>query len=405
MNRPLRCGLIGAGGIGKNHLKNLLLLQEEGLVQLTCIADPFVEKLAEVKAELESKGVRWYTDFQKLVTEEAELDSISIATPIHLHARMAAAALARGLFIYLEKPPVPLIQQLNDLMKLDHRRKVAVGFQHISSVQIRGLKEKMIAGALGDIKTISAVVAWPRLGKYYNRASWAGKMMLQGEPVFDGPATNALAHILNDIMFLAGKEMDSFEVPIEIEAEYYRARPIESYDVACLRGKFQSGVTFCFACTHASETPRPFGIVVTGSKGSAWTSDDNKAMGSDCGLELPQPPYPDSFYRSYHNFVSFASGNSPRPANRLEDTRAFICATNAGLISSGGIHGIQQQYVRKFGSGETEGYDVPGIIDLLERSGKEGKLFSELGAPWSRKTQVISLRGLSSIQLQDYMIH
>lgn len=405
MDRPLLCGLIGVGGVGNKHLKHLLMLQDEGLVRLTCVADPFVEKLAEVKAELESKGVRWYTDFQKLITEEAELDAISIATPIHLHARMVAAAIARGLFIYLEKPPVPLIQQLDDLIKLDHRRKVAVGFQWISSVPTRSLKEKMVTGALGDIKSISSVVAAPRLGKYYNRASWAGKMMIQGEPVFDGPVTNALAHILNDIMFLAGKEMDSFEVPIEIEAEYYRARPIESYDVACLRGKFQSGVTFSFACTHASEASRPDDIVVTGSKGKAWIADGNEIMGSDCGLELPKPPYPVSFYLSYHNFVSFALGKIPRPATRLEDVRAFICATNGGMISSGGIHGIQPQYVRKFGSDETEGYDVPGIIELLERSGKEGKLFSELGAPWSRKTQVISLRSLSSIQLQDYMIH
>src|ERR1051326_6205877 len=237
MGRTLNWALIGAGGMGGAHLHALQTLEAEGEVRLVAVADPFADRLAYTKAELDCKGVRWHADYQEMIESEGALDAVSICTPIHLHERMAKAALARGLFVYLEKPPVPLIQQLDALVKLDTQRKIAVGFQMIGSRFVRQLKRWKTDGALGDVSAIRVSVAWPRLTQYYQRASWAGGMMLNGEPVFDGPPTNANSHLVHTIMFLAGDKMDEFVMPTEMEAELYRARPIPSYDVACMRGK------------------------------------------------------------------------------------------------------------------------------------------------------------------------
>ena len=167
----------------------------------------------------------------------------------------------------LEKPPVPLIQQLDALIEADTNNRVAVGFQMIASESVQRAKQLIVEGKLGDIQDIRAAACWSRTDSYYNRASWSGKMTLRSEPVFDGPATNALAHLIHNIMFLASPQRDGFDEPIEVQGELYRARPtIQSYDTACLRGRFESGTVFVAAFTHATEQQFPFVLEVHGSK-------------------------------------------------------------------------------------------------------------------------------------------
>jgi predicted dehydrogenase len=403
MNQPLRCGLIGGGGIGDRHLKAFEALEREGLAKLVCVADPAVERLAAIKLALEKRGVHWYANYQQML-EESDLNAVSIATPIPMHSRMAAAVLARGRFVYLEKPPVPLIQQLIDLTALDHRQKVSVGFQLISSSQIRQLKKWKVEGALGTIQRIFVSASVPKTTAYYQRADWAGKMMLNEEPVFDGPATNGLSHLLHSVMYLAGEGFEEFDLPVEVEGELYRARPLESYDVACMRGRTTTDVSFCLALTHAAEAS-PFHLEIIGSKGRAWVSKKGEEVGNDCGLTSPLPPYSDAFFISCREFVEFAKGNRSRAVTRLVDTRGYMLLSNGILISSGGIHSIDPQYLRTVGQGGEERYVVEGLAELIRRSTSEGKLFSEMDVPWARRGNVISVRSLRSVRLQDYMSH
>ncbi|MBI4024753.1 MAG: Gfo/Idh/MocA family oxidoreductase [Verrucomicrobia bacterium] len=405
MSQPLRFALIGAGGVGAAHLTALETLENEGRARLICVADPFVEALANTKSSLAARGVRWHTDFQTLLEQEPDLDAVAIATPIPLHYKMAAAALARGLFVYLEKPPVPLIQQLNDLVALDTRQKVGVGFQMVSSQQVQQLKQWKVEGAMGQVESIRVSAAWPRFTRYYERAPWAGKMLLNGDPVFDGPATNALAHPLHNIMFLAGNGMDDFDAPTEVEGEFYRARPIESYDVASMRGRFESGITFHFTVTHATETTRGFRIEVIGDKGAAWISDNGDMVGNNLGIPCPVSPFPDAFLQSYRNFIAFATGKRQRAPTRLEDCRGYVLTTNGALASSGSIHPIDSKHWKIYRVEDEEGYDVAGIADLVERCASEGKLLSDLQIPWGRKGHAVLVRGLRSIQLSDYISH
>ena len=91
-------------------------------------------------------------------------------------------------------------------------------------------------------------------------------MSHRGEPIFDGPATNAMADLIHNAMFLASEQPGDYAVPVEMTAELYRARPIESYDVACLRGSFASGVVFSAALTHATEEAWPYRLRCAAAK-------------------------------------------------------------------------------------------------------------------------------------------
>jgi len=221
-------------------------------------------------------------------------------------------------------------------------------------------------------------------------------MVFDGNPVFDGPATNAMSHWLHNVLYLAGEQMDEFSLPAEIEAELYRAKSIESYDLICMRGRLRSGTRFRYVVTHATEKAVPCTLEIVGSKGRAWAVENTLAAANDLGLPVSAPSCPDPFLETWRQFVRFASGEGSRVATRLEDTRGYVLATNAALASSGGVHDIGSQLSRTGGK-------ISGLADLVERSAQEGGLFSEMNVHWARKGAPIQVQHLQTLTLSDYL--
>jgi predicted dehydrogenase len=384
MTKPVRFGLIGVGGVGAYHRAAIESHEAAGAARLVAVADPWAGRLAAQKTELESRGVRWHMDYRDMLRNEADLDAAVIATPIPFHYDMAMACIARGLKVYLEKPPVPLIQQFEALLAADTAQSVSVGFQFIGSRCTQLLKGLVAEDRLGQVTEIRAGGCWPRLDNYYARANWAGRMFLDGAPVFDGPATNALAHVIHNIMYFAGEGRDEFAVPVEVEGELYRARPIESYDTACLRGRFAAGLEFSVAVTHATETPLPFRIEVRGTKGWARLSQDGATLESSAGVSCDHPQTTQELLEiNYANFIGVVQGRRDRFSTRLADTRGYVSATNAMLLSSGGIHGIDSASIRPYQRDGEGGFDVLNLREAVEETLAAGRLFSEQRRPWA----------------------
>ena len=270
-----------------------------------------------------------------------------------------------------------------------------VGFQLINSGAVQQLKLWRTQGALGDIQGSRVHGCSPRSAGYYARTPWAGKMIFDGKPVFDGPATNALSHWLHNIIYLAAKRGEEFDRPTVIEAELYRARAIESYDTICLRGRLESGVDFHFAVTHAAEKSLPCRLELIGSKGRAWTIEGETIAANDLGLPSAVAPCSDPFLESWRQFVRFARGEGSRAATHLEDARGYVLATNAALMSSGGIRDRCWQQARA-------GAACAELADLIERSTQEGKLFSEITTPFARKGVPIQVGSICCLELGDY---
>jgi predicted dehydrogenase len=401
MTKPVRYALIGATGIGGYHLAAIREMEKQRRVKLVAVADPALARLPDLLAELTAQGASAHLDYREMLRLVSALDVVVISVPIPLHLEMRLACLKRDVFIYLEKPPVPLIQQLETMIAADQRQRIGVGFQMIEARWVHILKHVIKAKRLGRVKRLEHIriaACWPRLDNYYVRNTAAGKMSVRGEPVFDGPATNALAHLIHNAMFLAGAQADEFDAPVEITAELYRARPIESYDVACLRGRFRSGITFTAALTHATEETLPYLTEVRGAKGWARVSQDGTVFESsfpwpvDCRETFEQ-----LVAKTHHQFLAFVLGQRPRPSTSLLDTRGYVLATNGMLLSSGGIHPIEAKYLRQYTRGEEGGYDVASLYDAVTASCQTGKLFSELGLPWAVKTSPVSVENLKTL--------
>ena len=400
MNEPLRYALVGATGIGGYHLAAIREIEKTGAARLVAVADPALERLPDLQADLTAQGASCHLDYRALLRHEPGLDVVVISVPIPLHLEITLACLERDLFIYLEKPPVPLIQQLETMIAADPRGRIGVGFQMITSNWVQTIKRAIVEGKLGRLQDIRIGACWPRLDPYYTRNSSAGKMFARGEPVFDGPATNALAHLLHNAMFLAGAGTDEFDAPVEIEGELYRARPIESYDIACLRGKFRSGLTFSAALTHATEESLPFQMEVRGSDGWARVTQDGALFESSLpGLAVGADTFEQLVEKTHRQFLAFARGEQPRPSTSLPDSRGYVLATNGMLLSSGGVHTIEAPHLRRYSRGDEGGYDAAGLRAAVVASFETGKLFSELDLPWAVPTSPVSVENLKTLAL------
>jgi len=385
MTNPIRIGLIGVGGIGAYHRAAIEMQESVGAAELVAVADPWADRLGPQKAELEARGVRWHMDYRDMLAETPGLQAVVIATPIPYHLDMALACLQRGIRVHLEKPPVPLITQLDTLLAADSGHAVSVGFQMIGARTSREVKALITGGKLGSITDIRAAGCWPRTDKYYTRASWAGRMVLDGFPVFDGPASNAFAHVIHNIMYFAGQDRDGFAIPVEVEGELYRARSIESYDTACLRGRFSSGVRFSLALTHATEATLPFLIEVRGTGGWARISEDAARVESNVGLSGEHPQNTQELLNINHdNFIGVLQGRLPRFATALPDTVGYVSATNGLLASSGGIHDIAPEHFRRYERDGEGGFDVLNLHQAVQETVASGRLFSEQPlCPWA----------------------
>jgi predicted dehydrogenase len=317
---------------------------------------------------------------------------------------MAKACLARGVFTNLEKPPVPLIQQVDELIAEDREMRVSVAFQGISSPCIQLMKSSIVAGKLGEIYEIRVCGSWPRLNNYYSRNGWAGKLQSGNRPVLDGPATNALSHLIHDIMFLASSKSDEFDQPTEIQGELYQARPMESYDIACFRGRFGTGVRFTGAVAHACEKELPYQIEVRGSKGMAQVRCDGTRFDStNLGTATFSEGFLEIFRIYYDQFADFVAGTLRRPPTRLIDSRGYVLATNGLLLSSRGIHPVPDDCIQVYSRNGDYGYHVPGLYECIVATFTKGLLFSELGVSWGVSTKPIALSNLRLCDLTSWI--
>ena len=208
-----------------------------------------------------------FARWEDLLAHPAE--AVWLPLPIPLHRPYTEQALAAGKAVLCEKPAAGCVQDL-DVMQDAQRLAglpVAVGFQDIYEPTTLALKRALLDGRIGTVESVTLTACWPRDSRYYARSAWAGRRRQDGAWVMDSPASNALAHYLNLALFLLGDSLTDSATPVRVEAELYRANPIETYDTSGLRLVTPSGVPLLALLTHACRETRPPRITVQGTHG------------------------------------------------------------------------------------------------------------------------------------------
>lgn len=351
-------------------------------MKIVAIADRSKRVLEETSQLPGMADATAYDDYHELL--QHDLDAVSIVAPIPFHEEMTQAAIARGLYVLLEKPPVPEIFQLEELISQDSKKKVMVAFQHPYYAHLRALKADLLSGRWGAIRRISTWGAWPRETAYYRRAGWAGRWHWNGRLVMDGPATNAMSHYLNFLFFITGECMESSATPLSLESEVYRARPeLESYDAAFVRGMLHTGVPFFYGVTHASREVQRVETTIHTDRHILRLSDDLLSLSIDHEEAVS---FPDGRQLMFNAFLQFANGDGGANATPLAASRSYVGATSEMFRASGGIHQISSDYVDVPAEGAQDGvFHIQEVNRYLRECSFRHALPRELGAPWAVK--------------------
>lgn len=330
------------GGFAGAHHRAIAQLEERGHARLVCTCDPNPGAFTVEQRDwrLGAREVRVFTDYRAMLDAcHEQLDLVIVPTPIQLHAEMHAAATARGLPVYMEKPPTLDYAELDRMIAADTRarRLSAVGFNFIIERQRLALKERLLAGDFGAVRGATLTAMWPRPASYFSRNSWAGRLIVDGRIVVDSCFGNAMAHFVHNLLFwTGGPELFSWAQIVAVRAELYRAHAIEGADTFFVETDCTNGVTSRFALSHACAGPSAHCEMVLCEKAVLRYTVGTHAeiRWSDGRSErIPLEPF-DALLENHLDYFRYLRGESSRPATSLEDSRSFVALNDLAYISS-----------------------------------------------------------------------
>ncbi len=112
-NGVLRHASFGASGMAWSDITELTKFKE---VQLVAVAEVDLSRTAELKKKF--PDVKVYQDWRKLLeTEAANIDSVNVSVPDHMHAPIGMSAMQLGKHVYGQKP---LAHDLYEVRRLSH---------------------------------------------------------------------------------------------------------------------------------------------------------------------------------------------------------------------------------------------------------------------------------------------
>lgn len=118
----LKIGVLGAGHLGKIHIK---CIKEIADYELIGFNDPDDGNAAKVEAEF---GIKRFLSLDELIDS---VDVVDIVTPTISHFEYASAALRKFRHVFIEKPIVTTLEEAKELIKIAGEANVKVQVGHV----------------------------------------------------------------------------------------------------------------------------------------------------------------------------------------------------------------------------------------------------------------------------------
>lgn len=152
MNRVLTAGVVGLGYWGPNLARNLNQLPGCRLGALCDLEPERLDKMRQLYPD-----ANCYQSFNQML-EEANLDAVVVATPVHQHFPLGKAALLAGKHVLIEKPLASSAAECRELIELADRRGLTlmVGHIFVYSAAVQMIKGIIASGELGEIRYINS---------------------------------------------------------------------------------------------------------------------------------------------------------------------------------------------------------------------------------------------------------
>ena len=318
MADKLRCAVIGAGGIGLDHLHSLTTCHRAAAV---AIAENNPQRARE--ASVRHNIPRSYSDYHELL-EQPDIDAVTIALPNHLHAPVAIEALKARKHVLLEKPMALTAKEAAKIVDTAKTMKrVLMVAQNLRFNRHTQLAKAVIErGDLGEVYHVRCFwlrrAGIPRIGSWFTQKELAG-----GGCLYD------LGVHLLDTAFHLLKEFDVATVTAQTYAKFGNRglgemdwgksevdpkRPfnVDDYAVALLRMK--SGRSIAMEVGWAG-----------------FQNHDTREYGLDfCGTNAGLSLFPAKIFRNTlegQEVLQFNATKAPHPEDRIHH---FVSAVLEG---------------------------------------------------------------------------
>lgn len=311
-NSAVRHGLLGCGNRGTGVATSFA---QNTSARVVALADIFPDKLAagqdhfnKLNASLNQPAIdskllfHGPHAFQQLA-ESKDVDLIQISTPPYFHVQHLETAVASGKHVYCEKPVGVDIAQTKHALEIAKRVKpnqsVDVGFQCRMAPPIAALEEKIKAGALGKIATVSGNYNAPastekkREGEgpdEYRLRNWLWDRVLSGDILVEqnihiidlcnwmlgSHPLKATATGGRNILTHWGDIWDNYQV------DYTYANDVHFTFASTQFGTdntFDAGLKF-FGASGSATCPYSGPVAITGANAWTWQDSESTAPGS-----------------------------------------------------------------------------------------------------------------------------
>lgn len=252
MNRTVRLGLIGLGGMGQHHAGNI----QSGKIprlELAAVADNDPTRFAKFP------GIPAFRTMEEMAAS-GKVDAVLIATPHFQHTELALTAIASGLHVMVEKPVAVHKQDAERLLgaKVKPGQVLAAMFNQRTDDYFIKIREMVRSGELGEVRRVNwTVTDWFRTHKYYGSGGWRATWGGEG----GGVLLNQCPHNLDLLQWIFGS-------PKQVRAfcGFGRYHPIEVEDDVTAYLEFANGATGVFV-TSTGESPGTNRLEITAERG------------------------------------------------------------------------------------------------------------------------------------------
>ena len=154
---------LAAVGIMGKGFSDWFPMVQSGLAELVALCDADRRQLGKAQEALNKKGfpldlskLPFYTDSRRLLDDAAKLgiEAMTVSTPDHMHAPIAIRAMKAGIHVYVQKPLVRTLWELDYFRKTARENHVItqMGNQGSATEEIRRAAELLRAGVIGEVR-------------------------------------------------------------------------------------------------------------------------------------------------------------------------------------------------------------------------------------------------------------
>lgn len=118
----IKAGLVGAGHLGKIHLR---LLQQSTQYELIGFHDADTQNAIQLEKET---GIKYYQNFDELLEE---IDMLDIVTPTLYHYQYALKAIDKRKHFFIEKPVTQTLEEAQELVNLCNQNDLKAQVGHV----------------------------------------------------------------------------------------------------------------------------------------------------------------------------------------------------------------------------------------------------------------------------------